>query len=70
MVPKRDPTSRRVRPLPRWARSGALRGLLLAAALGLGVGLVACNTVEGAGEDLESVGEEVEETAEEAGDGH
>ena len=30
--------------------------------------LQACNTVEGAGEDIESVGEAVEDTADEVGD--
>ncbi len=38
-----------------------LAGLMLAATLSLG----ACNTVAGAGQDIESVGEEIEETANE-----
>ena len=33
-------------------------------------GLAACNTVQGAGEDLQVAGEEVEETAEELNDGN
>ncbi|HJR21433.1 MAG TPA: entericidin A/B family lipoprotein [Dongiaceae bacterium] len=34
----------------------------------LGAPLAACNTVEGAGEDVESVGDAVGEAAEETGD--
>lgn len=41
----------------------------LAALVGAG-GLAACNTVEGAGEDIQIAGEEVEETAEELNDGN
>lgn len=33
-------------------------------------GLTACNTVQGAGEDIQVAGEEVEETAEELNDGN
>ena len=33
-------------------------------------GLAACNTVQGAGEDIQTAGEEVEETAEELNDGN
>lgn len=39
--------------------------VMIAALVTLG-GLSACNTIEGAGEDVESVGEEVEETANDA----
>ena len=35
-------------------------------ALLLAIGATACNTVEGAGEDIESVGEAIDETAEDA----
>lgn len=42
--------------------------LVALAALG-SLSLAACNTVEGAGEDLQSAGEAIEETAEEANDG-
>lgn len=41
----------------------------LAALVGAG-GLAACNTVEGAGEDIQIAGEAVEETAEELNDGN
>ena len=41
-----------------------LAGLMLAATLSLG----ACNTVAGAGQDIESVGEEIEKGAEKAKD--
>jgi predicted small secreted protein len=45
------------------------RSLLLAGLIFLGAPLVAaCNTVEGAGEDVESVGDAIEDTAEEAGE--
>jgi predicted small secreted protein len=44
------------------------RSLLLAGLIVLGVPLAACNTIEGAGEDVESVGDAVEDTADEAGD--
>jgi predicted small secreted protein len=40
-----------------------LAGLFL-----LGVPLHACNTVEGAGEDVENVGDAIEDTADEASD--
>ena len=48
------PATRRRRPLT-----------VLAFALLLG-GLTACNTIEGAGEDLEAAGETLEDTAERA----
>mgnify|MGYP003575618496 FL=1 len=45
------------------------RSLLLAGLIVLGAPLLsACNTVEGAGEDVESVGEAVGEAADETGD--
>jgi predicted small secreted protein len=44
------------------------RSLLLAGLITLTVPLAACNTVEGAGEDVESVGDAVGDTADEAGD--
>lgn len=45
------------------------RSLLLAGLMVLGAPLLsACNTVEGAGEDVESVGEAVGEAGEEAGE--
>lgn len=44
------------------------RSLLLAGLALLGAPLAACNTIEGAGEDVESVGNAVEEGADEAGD--
>lgn len=44
------------------------RSLLLAGLIFLGAPLAACNTVEGAGEDVESVGDAVGEAAEETGD--
>ena len=44
------------------------RSLLLAGLIVLGAPLAACNTVEGAGEDVESVGDAVGEAAEETGD--
>ena len=44
------------------------RSLLLAGLIVLGAPLGACNTVEGAGEDVESVGNAVGEAGEEAGE--
>jgi predicted small secreted protein len=44
------------------------RSLLLAGLIFLGAPLAACNTVEGAGEDVESVGEAVGEAGQEAGE--
>ena len=44
------------------------RSLLLAGLIFLGAPLAACNTIEGAGEDVESVGDAVGDTADEAGD--
>lgn len=44
------------------------RSLLLAGLVLMGIPLAACNTVEGAGEDVESFGEAVDEGADEAGD--
>ena len=44
------------------------RSLLLAGLIVLSAPLAACNTVEGAGEDVESVGDAVGEAAEETGD--
>ena len=44
------------------------RSLLFAGLWLLGVPLHACNTVEGAGQDIENIGEAVEDTADEAGD--
>jgi predicted small secreted protein len=44
------------------------RSLLLAGLVLLGMPLAACNTVEGAGEDVENFGEAVDEGADEAGD--
>jgi predicted small secreted protein len=44
------------------------RSLLLAGLIFLGAPLAACNTIEGAGEDVESVGDAVEDTADEAGE--
>ncbi len=41
-------------------------GALLVAAAALPFALTACNTVEGAGEDVEAVGEAIDETAEDA----
>jgi len=53
----------RVNPdLPHW------RGLAAAFALLSALGAAACNTVEGAGQDIESLGSEIEETAEEVED--
>ena len=46
----------------------ANRSLLLAGLITLAVPLSACNTVEGAGQDIESVGNAVEHTADEAGE--
>ena len=43
---------------------------LIALALLGASALAACNTVEGIGEDTQSVGEAVEQTAEEANDGN
>ncbi len=42
---------------------------VLAMAFWTPMGLTGCNTIEGAGEDVQAVGEGVEEGAEEAGDG-
>jgi predicted small secreted protein len=44
------------------------RSLLLAGVVFLGAPLGACNTVEGAGQDIKSVGGAVEHTADEAGE--
>jgi predicted small secreted protein len=44
------------------------RSLLLAGLISLTVPLSACNTIEGAGEDVESVGEAGQEAGEEAGE--
>jgi predicted small secreted protein len=44
------------------------RSLLLAGLIVLGAPLAACNTVEGAGEDVESAGDAIEDTADEAGE--
>jgi predicted small secreted protein len=44
------------------------RSLLLAGLISLTVPLAACNTIEGAGEDVESVGDAVEDTTDEAGE--
>jgi len=44
------------------------RSLLLAGLISLTVPLTACNTIEGAGEDVKSVGNAVEEGGEEAGE--
>jgi predicted small secreted protein len=44
------------------------RSLLLAGVALLSLPLAACNTVEGAGEDIQSIGEAVDEGADEAGD--
>jgi predicted small secreted protein len=44
------------------------RSLLLAGLISLAMPLAACNTVEGAGEDVESVGDAVGDTADEAGE--
>ena len=44
------------------------RSLLLAGLMTISLPLAACNTVEGAGEDVESVGEGVGEAADEAGE--
>lgn len=44
------------------------RSLLLTGLALLSAPLVGCNTVEGAGEDIQSVGHAVENTADEAGD--
>jgi len=40
--------------------------VLIVAALAIPFALAACNTVEGAGEDVEAVGEAIDETAEDA----
>lgn len=40
--------------------------LLVAAAMALSIGLSACNTVKGAGEDVQAAGEAVSNTAEDA----
>lgn len=44
------------------------RSLLLAGLVLLSAPLAACNTVEGAGEDVQSIGGAVEEGADEAGE--
>ncbi len=44
------------------------RSLLLAGLIVLSMPLAACNTIEGAGEDVESVGDAVGESADEAGE--
>lgn len=44
------------------------RSLLLAGLLALSAPLAACNTVEGAGKDVENVGDAVQHTADEAGE--
>lgn len=44
---------------------------LVAAVMLMGAGgLTACNTVEGAGEDIEQAGDNLEETAEDLNDGN
>jgi len=49
--------------------SNEFRKAVLLALLGLSVfSLTACNTVEGAGKDIESAGEEVQEAADDAAD--
>ncbi|MBO6677657.1 entericidin A/B family lipoprotein [Parvibaculum sp.] len=40
--------------------------IFTAVALLLGFGLAACNTIEGAGQDIENTGEAVQDTANEA----
>ena len=44
------------------------RSLLLAGLTFMAAPLVACNTVEGAGEDIQGIGHAVENTANEAGE--
>ena len=44
------------------------RSVLLAGLIFLGTPLAACNTVEGAGRDVESAGDAIEDTADEVGD--
>ena len=44
------------------------RSVLLAGLATVSIPLTACNTVEGAGEDVENVGGAVENTADEAGE--
>ena len=44
------------------------RSLLLAGLIYLGAPLAACNTLEGAGQDVERAGDAIEDTADEAGD--
>lgn len=44
------------------------RSLMLVGLALMSFPLQACNTVEGAGEDVESVGDAVEDTADEVGD--
>ena len=46
----------------------ANRSLLLAGLVTLVVPLSACNTVEGAGQDVKSAGSAIEDTAQEAGE--
>jgi predicted small secreted protein len=41
-----------------------IRKLITVFALGTGLALAGCNTIEGAGEDVESVGDAVEDCAE------
>jgi predicted small secreted protein len=48
--------------------AGINRSLLLAGLIALGAPLAACNTIEGAGEDAESVGHAVGEAGEEVGE--
>jgi len=48
----------------RWSRFARLAGILSVAVL-LG-GLTACNTIEGAGQDIESAGDAIEDTARQA----
>jgi entericidin B len=50
-------------------RSNTSPFIALAFAIGT-LGLAACNTVEGAGEDIQQAGEHIEETAEETHDGN
>lgn len=44
------------------------RSLMLLGLMTVAIPLQACNTVEGAGQDIESVGHAVEHTADEVGD--
>lgn len=47
-------------------REWAVLIMSLAAAMATSVALAACNTTEGAGEDIEAAGEAIEEEAEDA----